>query len=257
MERAAGADRTRRRPRRAPAGRPERRRSARRSATARGRCSCWPGPARARPGCSPTGSPTCWRPAPRVRARSSRSPSPTRRRARCASGSSALVGRSARAMWVTTFHSACARMLRADAERLGYAAQLHDLRRARLAADAEALHERARGGPETLPAARDPLADLRRQEQAGRRRGLRAGPGQRLRGGRRRRLRALREADARGQRDGLRRPPGPHGQPARALRGGPRALAPHLPPRPRRRVPGHQPRPVPAAAAARPPSTAT
>jgi DNA helicase-2/ATP-dependent DNA helicase PcrA len=32
----------------------------------------------------------------------------------------ALVGRSARAMWVTTFHSACARMLRADAEGLGY-----------------------------------------------------------------------------------------------------------------------------------------
>jgi DNA helicase II / ATP-dependent DNA helicase PcrA len=31
-----------------------------------------------------------------------------------------LVGRPARAMWVTTFHSACARMLRADAERLGY-----------------------------------------------------------------------------------------------------------------------------------------
>jgi DNA helicase-2/ATP-dependent DNA helicase PcrA len=31
-----------------------------------------------------------------------------------------LVGRSAQAMWVTTFHSACARMLRADAERLGY-----------------------------------------------------------------------------------------------------------------------------------------
>jgi ATP-dependent DNA helicase UvrD/PcrA len=32
----------------------------------------------------------------------------------------ALVGRSARAMWVTTFHSACARMLRIDVERLGY-----------------------------------------------------------------------------------------------------------------------------------------
>ncbi len=31
-----------------------------------------------------------------------------------------LVGRPAQAMWVTTFHSACARMLRADAERLGY-----------------------------------------------------------------------------------------------------------------------------------------
>ena len=33
---------------------------------------------------------------------------------------SGLVGRATRAMWVTTFHSACARMLRADAERLGY-----------------------------------------------------------------------------------------------------------------------------------------
>ncbi|HEV2076014.1 MAG TPA: UvrD-helicase domain-containing protein [Thermoleophilaceae bacterium] len=31
-----------------------------------------------------------------------------------------LVGRRARAMWIMTFHSACARMLRAEAERLGY-----------------------------------------------------------------------------------------------------------------------------------------
>ena len=31
-----------------------------------------------------------------------------------------LVGGRARAMWVMTFHSACARMLRADAQRLGY-----------------------------------------------------------------------------------------------------------------------------------------
>ncbi|MBN1528182.1 MAG: exodeoxyribonuclease V subunit gamma [Thermoleophilaceae bacterium] len=31
-----------------------------------------------------------------------------------------LVGNRARAMWVMTFHSACARMLRADAQRLGY-----------------------------------------------------------------------------------------------------------------------------------------
>jgi DNA helicase II / ATP-dependent DNA helicase PcrA len=31
-----------------------------------------------------------------------------------------LVGRSVRAMWVTTFHSACARILRVDGERLGY-----------------------------------------------------------------------------------------------------------------------------------------
>ena len=31
-----------------------------------------------------------------------------------------LVGRPSRAMWVMTFHSACVRMLRAEAERLGY-----------------------------------------------------------------------------------------------------------------------------------------
>src|SRR3712207_5144714 len=34
-----------------------------------------------------------------------------------------LVGRAVRAMWVMTFHSACARMLRADAPRLGYTRQ--------------------------------------------------------------------------------------------------------------------------------------
>ena len=70
--------------------------------------------------------------------------------------------------------------LRADAARRRRAArllaQLHDLRRVRLAADAEALHERARRRPEALPAAGDPRADLRRQEPAGRRRRLRAKP---------------------------------------------------------------------------------
>src|SRR5271167_3227146 len=34
-----------------------------------------------------------------------------------------LVGRRVRAMWVMTFHSACARMLRARADRLGYTRQ--------------------------------------------------------------------------------------------------------------------------------------
>ncbi len=34
-----------------------------------------------------------------------------------------LVGNRIRAMWVMTFHSACARMLRAHAERLGYTRQ--------------------------------------------------------------------------------------------------------------------------------------
>src|SRR5437868_9422572 len=34
-----------------------------------------------------------------------------------------LLGNRVRAMWVMTFHSACARMLRADAQRLGYTRQ--------------------------------------------------------------------------------------------------------------------------------------
>ena len=34
-----------------------------------------------------------------------------------------LLGRSTRAMWVMTFHAACARMLRAEAPRLGYTRQ--------------------------------------------------------------------------------------------------------------------------------------
>ena len=162
-----------------------------------------------------------------------------------------LVGRSVRAMWVTTFHSSCARMLRADAERLGYSRsftiydQSDSLRMLK-----RCLRELG-VDPKRYPPRAIQLEDLRRQEPADRLRHVRGNAGQRLRGGRRRSLPALREADARGQRDGLRRPPGPHGQRPGAVRGGPRALAPHLPPRPRRRVPGHQPRPVPAAAAAR------
>src|SRR4051812_470018 len=34
-----------------------------------------------------------------------------------------LVGRAVRAMWVMTFHAACARMLRSDADKLGYTRQ--------------------------------------------------------------------------------------------------------------------------------------
>ena len=44
-----------------------------------------------------------------------------------------LVGRATRAMWVMTFHSACARMLRADAAPARLHAPVHDLRRGRLA----------------------------------------------------------------------------------------------------------------------------
>ena len=55
----------------------------------------------------------------------------------------ALVGGVSRAMWVMTFHSACARILRAEAPAARLQARLHDLRRGRLAADGQALHRRS------------------------------------------------------------------------------------------------------------------
>ena len=161
-----------------------------------------------------------------------------------------LVGGRARAMWVMTFHSACARMLRADAAAARLHARLHDLRRAGLAAARQELHRGARRRPAALRAARHPAPDLGRQERAARRRGLPAQGRQLLRADRRRRLRPLRAAPARGQRDGLRRPAVPLREPVRALRGGARPLPALVPARARRRVPGHEPRPVPLAPAA-------
>ena len=78
------------------------------------------------------------------------------------------------------------------------------------------------------------------------------GAGQRpVRGHGRAGLSPLRAPHARGQLDGLRRPADAHRQRARAVRGRSPPLPRALPLDPRRRVPGHEPRPVPAAAAAR------
>ena len=84
-----------------------------------------------------------------------------------------LVGRSVRAMWVTTFHSACARMLRADAERLGYSRgfTIYD--------ESDSLRMLKRCltelgvDPKRFPPRAIALEDLRRQEPADRRRRLR------------------------------------------------------------------------------------
>ena len=161
-----------------------------------------------------------------------------------------LVGRMVRVMWVSTFHSACARILRAEAERLGYTKRftIYD------EADSVRLVRRCLDElcdrPEALRPARDQVADLAREEPArGRGRLPRAGQ-LLLRADRRRRVRPLREAHPRDERDRLRRPAVSHRERARAVPRGGRALPAHLPLDPRRRVPGHQPRPVPAAAAA-------
>ena len=129
-------------------------------------------------------------------------------------------------------------------------APVHDLRRGRPAAPDQALPRRARHRRQALHPARDAGPDLRRQEQAALGRGLPPARRLLLRADRRRRLRGVRAPAAPRERDGLRRPARPRGQPARALPGGPRPLRRELPLRPRRRVPGHQPRAVPAAAAA-------
>ena len=136
-----------------------------------------------------------------------------------------LVGRRSRAMWVMTFHSACARILRSDAERLGYKRgfTIYD------EADSRRMVKRCMDELEIDPKRYPPRVDQGRRSPSAKNRlidaeTLQRGDGRLLRGDRRRRLRALREADARGQRDGLRRPARAHRQRARALRGRPRAL---------------------------------
>ena len=106
--------------------------SARPSSTADRRCSSSPAPAPARRACSRTASRASSRAARRGRARSSRSRSRTRPRPRCASASQALLGDSAAGMWISTFHSACVRILRREAEAIGLHVDLHDLRLGRL-----------------------------------------------------------------------------------------------------------------------------
>ncbi len=59
-----------------------------------------------------------------------------------------LVGPPAEKMWVSTFHSACLRILRTNADRLGLPLDLHRLRRHRLAPAHRDDHRRARLRPE-------------------------------------------------------------------------------------------------------------
>ncbi len=88
-----------------------------------------------------------------------------------------LVGRQIRAMWVMTFHSACARMLRANADRLGYTRSfsIYDQ------ADSRRLVKRCIDelgfDPKRFTPGGGPVPDLGRQEQAARRGGLRTDGG--------------------------------------------------------------------------------
>ena len=146
------------------------------------------------------------------------------------------------------------RRLRADAARPRRPARLHapvhDLRLGRPAPPDQEVPRGPGHRPQALHAARRPVPDLRRQEQAALGRGPAPAGRLLLRADRRRRLRAVRARAQARQRDGLRRPARPLRPPARVLPGGPRPLRRGLPLGDGRRVPGHQPRPVPLAAAA-------
>ena len=172
-----------------------------------------------------------------------------------------LIGPRAKAMWVMTFHSACVRILRREATRLGLRStfSIYD------AADSQRLMTMVLRDLDLDPKRYQPAGVLARGEQPQerpRRRGVVCRPGRlrRLAGRRGQHppgadgvagLHRLPAPAPAGQRHGLRRPhhddrPSPAGVPGRR-----RALPPPVPPHPRRRVPGHQRRAVPAGQGAR------
>ena len=169
-----------------------------------------------------------------------------------------LVGRRARIMWVSTFHSACVRILRKEIERFGYKSSfsIYD------AADSKRLMtlvcQGPRPGRQALPAAGRAHWVSNQKNELRRPRGRPPGRRQeRSRGDLRRGLRALPAAAARGQRARLRRPDHDHGAPVPGVPRGARGLPAPVPARAGRRVPGHQPRavrPDPRAVRARRPS---
>ena len=147
------------------------------------------------------------------------------------------------------------RRLRPHPAARGRAARLplvvHDLRPGGPGPGRQGVPRGAREGSEALHAARHPLADLEREEPAHLARGVRVARRVVLGPDRRGGVRAVPAAALRLERGRLRRHADADRAGARALPGGAGALADDVPPRPRRRVPGHEPRPVPAAAAAR------
>ena len=112
-------------------------------------------------------------------------------------------------LWIGTFHSLSARLLRREAELLGFTPPVHDLRRGRpRGARSRRLLERAGHLAQAVPPARGAVASSPRAKNRLRRR--RTSPRRPVRPrspGRRRRLRRARAARCRrAERDGLRRP---------------------------------------------------
>ena len=182
----------------------------------------------------------------RGRARSWRSRSPTRPPPRCASASRTWSGRRADGMWISTFHSACVRILRRQAEAMGMTGRLHDLRHADSRALIKRVAARARRRHLGLHGRRRREPHLEPQERARRRRHLRPHrEPRRPEGGRvPRGVPAIHGGAAARQRARLRRPDRRDRAPVPRLPRGRGAVSAAVPACARRRVPGHQPRPV-------------
>ena len=116
-----------------------------------------------------------------------------------------LLGPAARAIWIMTFHAACGRILRREAQRLGYRSNFTIYDQADQVRLVEAVPRGARARPEALHAARHPHADLEREEPARRPGRVRGARRELLRPDRRRGLRALPAPAVRLERRRLRR----------------------------------------------------
>ncbi len=162
-----------------------------------------------------------------------------------------MLGPVARAIWILTFHSACGRILRSEAERLGYRSNFTIYDSADQVRLVKQCLEELEKDPEAVRPPRRACADLEREEPACHAGDVRRADLVLLRPDDRRGVRALPAQARRLERGRLRRHadadrPDPGELPGRA-----EALAERLPIRPRRRVPGHESRAVPAPAAAR------
>ena len=157
-----------------------------------------------------------------------------------------LVGPPAEKMWVSTFHSACLRILRCERRPAGVPLGLHGVRRHRLTPPHRDDHGRAGLRPEAAAVAGGAGGHQPGQVRAGGLRDVRRGRPQRTRPlpqAHRRRVHALSRPPARRERAGLRRPADGDGEPAPGLRRRAGQLPGTFPAHFGRRVPGHEPRP--------------
>ena len=128
-----------------------------------------------------------------------------------------MLGRQARAAWILTFHAACGRMLRREAERLGYRSSFTIYDQADQIRVVKACLEDLGVDPEAVHTAGHPQPDLEREEPADRPRRVHEPRRLVLRPDGGRGVRALPEAADQLERGRLRRHADAHGRGARAV----------------------------------------